>query len=99
MLFLIIVLLVALDIVADKLDAQWYENESAVRLDCKRCNHQDCKSTVKCAAVAANEAIYNFGFVVQDETCMVCRAGGTLGDADVLEISFTEPLFVDGKEC
>ena len=96
MLFLIIAL-VAQDIVADKLDGQWYKNESGISLNCKGYDHRDCTSKMKCAVVAANEAIYDFGFVVQDKTCMVCRAGGTLEDADVLEIYVTGPLFVDGK--
>ena len=96
MLFLIIAL-VAQDIVADKLDGQWYENETGISLNCKGYDLRDCTSKVKCAVVAANEAIYDFGFVVQDKACMVCRAGGTLEDADVLEIYVTGPLFVDGK--
>ena len=63
--FLIIVL-VAQDIVVDRLEGQWYENEFGISLICKEYDHRDCTWQVECAVVAANEAIYDFGFVVQD---------------------------------
>ena len=53
----------------------------------------------RCAIFAASESVYTFGFMVRDETCVVCRAGGTVGDADVAEITITGPLYIDSKDC
>ena len=85
-------------VAAHHLTNQIYEKETTRSLDCKESEKWADMTNVMCAVIAATESIYNFGFVVQEETCMVCRAGGTPRGADVLEISINGPLYVQGGE-
>ena len=55
-------------------------------------------SAVSCAIIAAAETIYNFGFLVEEETCMACRAGGMPRGIDIMEVSFARSAHVDGKK-
>ena len=73
-----------------------YEKEIAISLHCKESDRLASMSTVNCAVVASNEPFYTFGFVVEEDTCMVCRAGGTPRAADFLEITIPGPLYVEG---
>ena len=96
MLFVLICLVS--QVAAHRLADQIYEKETTRSLDCKESENWAGMTNVRCAVIAATESIYNIGFVVQEETCMVCRAGGTSGGADVLEISINGPLYVQGGE-
>ena len=97
MLFLFICLTTQ-DAVVPRLNDMWYERESATTLHCKELTHRAGMSAVSCAIIAAAETIYNFGFVVEEETCMACRAGGMPGGNDIMEVSFAKSAHVNGKE-
>ena len=93
----VMMFLVSRDVQAHKLIDKIYEKETAVSLGCKQSAHWSGMSNVSCADIATTETIYTFGFVVEEDACMVCRAGGTPGVADVLEISMPSPLYVQGE--
>ena len=74
-----------------------YKRESAISLFCKTGAQWLGMSNTSCAVVAIVESIYNYGFVVQDETYQVCRATGTLAEVEVLEMLISPPLYVEGR--
>ena len=76
---------------------QIYEIETAISLNCKESENWAGMPNVSCAIIATLESIYNFGFVVQEETCMVCRAGRKPRAADVVEISIPGPLYLQDR--
>ena len=73
-----------------------YEHELALSLYCKEPAQWVGMSHISCAVLATAERVYNYGFVVQEETCLICRAAGTMADAEVLEIQISLPLYVEG---
>ena len=79
-------------------NGRWFERESAVSLECKKADQWAGMTEGSCAVIAANERVYNFGFVVRDHTCVVCRAGGTLSHVDVPETIITGPLYINSKK-
>ena len=79
-------------------NGRWFEWESAVSLEYKEADQWAGVTEGSCAVIAANERVYNFGFVVRDDTCVVCRAGGTLGHADVPETTITGPFYIESKK-
>ena len=85
-----------LQVAAHELNTALFEREPDISLKCKKADHWADISVVSCSVAAAAEAIYNFGFVIQEEEgCMVCRAGGMPGDVNVPEISITGSVYVD----
>ena len=84
-------------IVADRSYFRGYERESVISLECKKSDWREQMSEGICAAVVASEKIYSFGFVVHERICMACRAAGTPGDTDALEIPSSGTVYVDGK--
>ena len=86
-----------LQVAAHELNVALFEKESEISLKCKKADRWADVSAVSCSIAAAAEAIYNFGFVIQEEGCMVCRAGGMPGDVNVPEISITGSVYVDCK--
>ena len=69
----------------------------AVSLDCIKTHVFDGVSKVGCAIFASRMSLYNFGFVLLNETCMICRAGGTPRDPTVMETTIKGTLHVYGK--
>ena len=80
MLFLF-TLLTSQTVGANVANGKMYEKISAISLHCRDVELGEGVGQGGCAITAAAESIYNFGFVVQEQTCLVCRAGGMLGDA------------------
>ena len=85
-------------IVAHEIRTLWYELESTISLDCKDTGQWTGVSEVSCAIAAVADNVYNFGFVVTEEACMVCRAGGTLAEVGVHEVIINGTLHVHSKE-
>ena len=81
----------------DGLKSKLYEKESVIGIYCKKVDSLIRLSNNSCAAIATAETIYSYGFLVQNQACMVCRATGTPGDDGAGEILTTLPLYVDGK--
>ena len=82
---------------AHELKGKIYEEESAIGLYCKYVDTLTRLSNNSCAATATAKTIYNYGFLVQNEKCMVCRAGGTPGEDGAGEGLTSVPLYVDGE--
>ena len=95
--FFVLISFVSKVIVADGSDFRDYERESAISPECKESDWQEQMSGGICAAAAASEKIYKFGFVVHERICVTCRAAGTPGDTDALEIPSSGHVYVDGK--
>ena len=91
-------LLFVKEVLAQSQGSQGYEMASSdVSLACTNVHLFDGISEVGCVVVASRMPIYNFGFVFRDDACMICRAGGTLGDPTIPEITINGKLYVDGK--
>ena len=76
---LILICLVSVYAEAHELINQIYEIEPAKSLECKAFEKLVDMTNVSCAVIASTESIYILCFVVQRETCMICRAGGGVG--------------------
>ena len=87
---------IAQNVFAHALSGKMYEHESTISLYCKTGAQWLGISNTSCAVIAISESIYNYGFVVQEETCQVCRAAGTLPEVQDLEILISPPLYVEG---
>ena len=83
---------------ANTLNGQWYERQSTSNLYCREFNQRAGMSAVSCAVNAAAETVYNFGFVVQGETCMVCRASDLPRNVNNGEVSFTRIAQINGRK-
>ena len=88
---------IAQNIFAHALSGKMYEHESTISLNCKTGAQWLGMSNTSCAVIAIAESIYNYGFVVQEETCQVGRAAGTLPEVEDLEILVSPPLYVEGR--
>ena len=84
-------------VAAYRLNSKLYKAESAISLNCIKVDSCARVSNGTCAAIALAESTYNFGFLVQWETCIKCRASGTSADDDSLEILISGSLYVDGE--
>ena len=96
--FLPFIFMILQDVMTHRLNSHWFERDSTVSLECKETIRWLAMENGSCAILAAKESVYNFGFVVRDDTCVVCRAGGTLEEADVVEIPISGPLYIDSKD-
>ena len=83
-------------IYALRLVEKWYEFAPSISMNCKESDFEGV-SKGGCAIIAATTPIYNFGFAISEGTCMLCRAGGRLGDANIVESIVTGSSYVDGK--
>ena len=83
---------------AHQLNNGWFERDSAINLKCKEAEQWTTISEVSCVIATAAEKVYNFGTVLHENTCMVCRADGMPADVNVLETPSIGPISVDGKE-
>ena len=96
----LLLLLFCKETLAQNRAIQGYEStSSSASLDCTKAHGFDGISEVGCAVVASRMPIYNFGFILLNETCMICRAGGTPGDPTVLETTINGTIHVDGEMC
>ena len=86
------------ELAAHSSNSRGYELESAISLQCKETDWREDMLNTSCAIAAVREAFYNFGFVIHVEKCLVCRPSGMIGDDNVLEISITGSLSVDGEK-
>ena len=75
-----------------------YETISPISLHCRGVELGEGVRQRGCAIIAVAESIYNFGFVVQEQTCLVCRAGAMLVDAEYSENPINGPLNVEGGD-
>ena len=94
----ILIFLTPQSVVADVTNGKTYEKIPTIGLHCKGVELEEGVRQGGCAIMAVAESIYNFGFEVQEQTCLVCRADGMLGEADALEITITGPLNVEGGD-
>ena len=97
MLFLL-TLLAPIELAAHRLDMRGYELVSSMSLQCKETDWQAGMLNISCTFAAIREPIYNFGFVIHEDTCLVCRLSGTPGEENVIEVSFTGSLYVEGEK-